>query len=147
MRSKVILLALVMSACGKDLTEEFIGNWTLTSGRFNTTCGSMQSSADHTAGDITLAITSKDRSTLSIAAGLADQGIRAGTCDLTATAVNETFARLEASACQINMSSYNVIDGTLTLSSNRAMTLNLVAEYPAPVGTCRQTSVSTLASQ
>lgn len=145
MRNALTLLFLTLAACSPDLTKNFVGEWSVTTGMLYDQCPPPQLSGStmHNPGDTTLSIAASDHETLTVKLGFHKPGDPSvPTCELVAIATTDTSAGFQAKSCILAGTRYDILEGSLGVTQSGALLL----DYNAVVGnkdTCQRTESAT----
>ena len=127
------------AACTPNLTTEFVGEWSLSSGQKSENCGpGLQKTSPLAAGTLELTASSTGPDSVRLVWRAFNAGTLQGSCEMTGTATETTRLQLRSRSCSFG-SPFSIIDGEITLTESRALNLLWQADVPAGSGTCRQT--------
>lgn len=140
MTRSALILAALCAACTPNLTTDFVGEWSLSSGQKQEDCGpGLQKTLPLSPGTIEASIAAESHESVRIAWRSYYLGQLRGSCDMVGTTEDGVRLQLLSRVCAVATPPLSIIDGDLLVTESRALTMRWLADAAAGAGTCRQT--------
>jgi len=129
---------LSLACCSPSWTGDWLGKWTLASGRSDETCDGLPTQSQPLpSASLLLTINARDNQSLALTWAAMVNGSPAGECEQTADLSEPTTAILLSQSCKFSGRSYYVTQGALALTQSKSIEMQWVAAVPSGRATCR----------